>query len=107
VSHLNVAYDSLATTLYCDTWLERQGSLIPSTRLASARIEVFDHDGVHVVTLTDADAIPVTGRAQSNGRYALKRTGTVLVDNRPYNANVTIVDDIGSITSLQAFSTVG
>jgi len=106
-AQLNVAYDTAATTIYCEAWLDRGGRSVPAANLVSVTVTIFDKDGTIVTTLTAADAIPTPGSPQANGRYNLEKSGIVLANNRPYNITVTVTDTIGAVTTFQAFSTVG
>lgn len=94
----NASYDDATTTLYMECWLEREGALIPQADLTSVSVSVFDTAGS--LTFTESSASP-----KADGRFALSRVVSLTAD-RPYNVNVTIVDNQGTVTSVHAITTV-
>ena len=93
----NAAYDDGTTTLYMEAWLDRFGQSIAAANLVSCQVDVYEQDGSLLLTASSASP-------RANGRFSLT-SSTVLVDNRPYNVTVTIVDNLGSITTFHAWST--
>ena len=99
-AQMNVAYDESITTLYLEVWLDRNGQSVSAGDLISCSVEVYD-DGGNLL-FTESSLSP-----DLNGRFSLQRTGVTLNPDRPYNANVTVTDTEGSVTTFQAFTTVG
>lgn len=99
-SQMNVAYDESITTLYMEVWLDRNGQSVSFGDLVSCSVSVYDDAGT--LLFTESSATP-----DANGRFSLSRSGVTLNPDRPYNATVTVVDTHGTVTTFQAFTTVG
>ena len=106
-AQLNVAYDATASRIYLELWLDRGGRSVAAGSLVSCAITVYDKDGAVLVSATQADAVPVPGSPQANGRYNLEKASVSLTSNRPYNASVTVTDTAGAVTTFQAFTVIG
>lgn len=97
VGQLNVSYDESTQTLFMETWLERHGQVV--TTPTSVTVVLRDKDGTIVATQSSSSP-------QASGVFSLSQTALVLMDNRPYNASVTITDALGTVVTLQSLSTV-
>jgi len=95
---INVSYDDSNSTLYMETWLTRFGAVISDANLVSCQIDVYAQDGT--LLFSDTSNTP-----RSNDRFSLTEVVS-LDDDRPYNVTVTIVDNLGTVKTFHAFTTV-
>lgn len=98
-AQMNAAYDEDSAVIFLEVWLDRAGRSVPAASLVSCSVTVYDSAGVPL--FTEGSAAP-----KADGHFSLSRN-TPLTENRPYNAVVTVVDSLGSVTTSQAFTTVG
>jgi len=95
---INVSYDDSNSTLYMETWLTRFGAVISDANLVSCQVDVYEQDGT--LLFSDTSNTP-----RSNDRFSLTEVVS-LDDDRPYNVTVTIVDNLGTVKTFHAFTTV-
>jgi len=98
-AQMNVAYDENTSTLFLEVWLDRGGRTIQTSDLVSCSVTIYDPSGTVLFTLSST--IP-----KADGHFGLSQI-LALDDNRPYSAMVTVEDSIGSVSTSQAFTTVG
>lgn len=95
---LNVSYDDGTSTLYMETWLTRFGAVISDSNLVSCQVDVYEQDGT--LLFSDTSNTP-----RANDRFSLTEVVS-LEDDRPYNVTVTIIDNLGTVKTFHAFTTV-
>jgi hypothetical protein len=93
--HMNGSYDPATDMLYLDAWLDRNGQSVAAP--ISITIVFYDLDSSVLFTLTQADAIALQG-PDARGVFRFVKT-VVLLTNRSYYADVTIVDGLGTLTT--------
>lgn len=95
---LNISYDDSIPRLFMEVWLERNGSIIPQANLTSCQVKVYDVSGTLLTTKTSSSP-------KVDGHFSLTYD-TSLTGNRPYNFEVTVTDNKGSVTTGQAMTAV-
>lgn len=98
-AQMNTAYDDSISTLFLEVWLDRDGRSIAQAQLVSCSVSIYDVSGTFLFTET-------SNTPKVDGRFSLSRIASLTAD-RPYNAVVAVTDDKGTVTTYQAFSTVG
>jgi hypothetical protein len=99
VAQVNVSFDDSIPRIYFEVWLERTNRPVAFVDLVSCEVTAYDLSGLEMFTETSSSA-------KDTGHFSLSHD-IGLASNRPYNILVTVVDSIGSITSLHGISTVG
>lgn len=98
-AQMNIAYDEDSGVIFIEVWLDRKGQTILQGDLVSCSVTVYDEVGV--LQFTEMSNSP-----KIDGHFGMSRS-VALDENRPYSALVTVTDSKGSVTTSQAFSTVG
>lgn len=99
VSQLNAAYNDATNTLSMDAWLERGQVKVAAASLVSCSVTVYDSTGTEVFTA--ASAAP-----GADGVFRISQN-VVLVTNRVYSAEVSVIDDQGTVRTNQSMATAG
>lgn len=98
-AQMNVAYDEDTSMLYMEVWLDRGGQSVQAAKLVACSVTVYDSSGLALF-------IETSSSPKADGHFSLSHS-VPLTDNKPYNAAVSIVDSVGSVSTSQAFTTVG
>jgi len=97
-AQMNAAYDDDLSTLMLEVWLDRDGASVVTSDLVSCSVTLYDVSGSPV--FTEASSSP-----KSDGHFSLSKAINLL-PNKPYNAEVTVTDSVGVVTTYQAFTTL-
>ena len=95
-AQLNIAFDCVGNIFRAAGWMDRGGQTV--TNPTTATIEVRRDDHSLLFTQTTASS--------TNGVFVFVETGVVLVDDRVHYVEVTVTDPLGTVSTVQSFSTV-
>jgi len=97
-AQLNVSYDDDTRTFGAMAWMDRNGQTVVSP--TSATIWVRDQNDVLLLTQSSTTPYP-------NGIFLFQKVPFTLIDNRIYHVDVTVTDSLGTVTTVQTFTTIG
>lgn len=98
-AQINISFDDSVPRMYMEVWLDRGGQPVDQDDLISCEVIATDMAGL--VLFTETSSTP-----KVDDHFSLQYD-LGLTDARPYALRVTVVDSLGSVTSIHGFSTVG
>lgn len=95
-AQLNVSYDDSTQVFRAACWLDRKGGTITNPTEATITLKYQDDSTI----FTESSTSPF-----ANGIFFFQESGVALLDNKLYYVEVVLEDDLGSVSTIQTFST--
>jgi len=97
-AQLNVSYEDDPQIFRAAAWMDRGGRTVVAPMSCTIRV----HDETNATMFTASSTTPYP-----DGIFFFQQNPLALQDNRLYYVEVTVVDSLGSVTTVQTFTTIG